>query len=153
MGSAGRWARDLQDHAALSLAALPTCHEALKKVADPVTDAILHLVERGVRRIEALEVLLLMARQPDRAWSLDDVHASSAFVIRVTHAGSGSLEGVGLVTRTADGEHLVLDKGIAELLRPLLAIVVAGHDPQRSAGVRRRWVAPVSDADANRRRT
>lgn len=92
-------------------------------MTDLVADAVRALVARGVRRLEALEVLLLIAKQPELAWSRDAVCASAAFAVRVALEGLASLERLGLIVRTTDGEHYQLDAGVdLELLRAIQPI-------------------------------
>jgi DNA-binding MarR family transcriptional regulator len=79
-------------------------------MADAVTECIRALIERGMTRLDQLEVLLCLATAPERVWGVvavaDDVHLDSK---RATEALAG-LARAGLVVQTLgepdDGHRL-----------------------------------------------
>jgi hypothetical protein len=83
-------------------------------MADAVTECIRALIERGMTRLDQLEVLLCLATAPERVWGVvavaDDVHLDSK---RATEALAG-LARAGLVVQTLgepdDGHRL--DRGL-----------------------------------------
>lgn len=66
-------------------------------MGDPVHDAIQRLIRAGVRRLEWLEVLLLMVRQPNASWDPAAVAGSSMIAHDTAATALDQLQKHGLV--------------------------------------------------------
>ena len=66
-------------------------------MGDPVHDALQRLIRAGARRIEWLEILLLMVRQPGAAWEPAAVGAASMLAPEAAAAALEQLHRSGLL--------------------------------------------------------
>lgn len=73
-------------------------------MGDPVHDAILRLIGAGVRRLESLEVLLLMVRQPGATWEPAGIAAVSMIAHDTAAAALDQLQRHGLVELLEPGK-------------------------------------------------
>jgi hypothetical protein len=73
-------------------------------MGDPVRDALQRLIRAGVRRLEWLEILLLMARQQAATWEPATVAAATMIAPEVASAALEQLTRDGLVERVDPGK-------------------------------------------------
>jgi hypothetical protein len=89
-------------------------------VTDRVTKAVRHLTELGVGRLEDLEVLLFMSRQPEREWDAERIGTSSSMtpaVVAEALARLGKRGVVELARADPPGYRLAARVDVAQLVQ------------------------------------
>jgi hypothetical protein len=98
---------------ALACAAVALRPAELSHHAGVISPDLQSFIARSVRSVWALELLLLLKREPERAWTADalvaEMRASAPLVAEVL----ATFESSGLTRRNAEGEHLWAPNGPA----------------------------------------